>query len=98
MAAPTTQRQLDLPVEGMTCGSCAARVQRTLAKQPGVTDVEVNFATGLARLNIDEGTDLAGLRSAVERTGYTMELPEPSTETDTTLQIEGMTCGSCSAR
>ncbi|MEP6298643.1 MAG: heavy metal-associated domain-containing protein, partial [Ilumatobacter sp.] len=31
-------RTLDLDVEGMTCGSCAARVQKTLAKQAGVAD------------------------------------------------------------
>jgi len=47
-----TSRQLDLPVHGMTCGSCSARVERTLAKQEGVDAVEVNLATGIARLQV----------------------------------------------
>ncbi len=104
MATDTSTRQLDLPVEGMTCGSCAARVQRTLAKQPGVTDAEVNFATGNARLRLDDAADLAALRDAVERTGYELVLPEPAPTPDTDgpvrheLHVTGMTCGSCSAR
>jgi copper-transporting P-type ATPase V len=40
--APST---IDFTVEGMTCGSCAARVQRVLAKTDGVAGAEVNFAT-----------------------------------------------------
>jgi copper-transporting P-type ATPase V len=93
--------QLDLPVEGMTCGSCSARVQRTLEKQPGVLDAEVNFATGFARLRVDDAVDLVGLQAAVAKAGYELELPEdpaPVTGTDHELQVEGMTCGSCSAR
>lgn len=89
----------DLPVEGMTCGSCAARIQRTLAKQPGVTDAEVNFGTGLARLHLDDTAELDQLREAVERAGYTLHVPEPAPSTSqSVLQIDGMTCGSCSAR
>lgn len=46
MPIHTVHRELDLPVEGMTCGSCSARVQRALQKQPGVLDAQVDFATG----------------------------------------------------
>ncbi|MFA9444509.1 heavy metal translocating P-type ATPase [Egicoccus sp. AB-alg6-2] len=96
--APT--RSLDLPVEGMTCGSCAARVQRTLARQPGVADAEVNFATGSARVQLEPDADLDALRAAVDKTGYTLVLPEPAPATPAVhrLQVTGMTCGSCSAR
>jgi copper-transporting P-type ATPase V len=93
--------QLDLPVSGMTCGSCSARVQRTLSKQPGVLDAEVNFATGVARIRIDEAVDLNALQAAVAKAGYELEVPaepEPPVDTEHTLQVEGMTCGSCSAR
>ncbi|WP_052666024.1 heavy metal translocating P-type ATPase [Nitriliruptor alkaliphilus] len=93
--------QLDLPVEGMTCASCSARVQRTLGKQPGVADAEVNFATGNARLQVTPDVDLVALRSAVERTGYELIVPEtspPGARSEHTLHVEGMTCGSCSAR
>jgi copper-transporting P-type ATPase V len=97
----STGAQLDLPVAGMTCGSCSARVQRTLSKQPGVLDAEVNFATGFARLEVDEAVDLSELQAAVAKAGYELELPaepEPAAEAEHTLQVEGMTCGSCSAR
>ncbi len=89
---------LDVNIEGMTCGSCAARVQKTLAKQPGVSDAEVNFATGRARIEVAETADVAALRSAVERAGYTLTVPEPATSTRFEFDVEGMTCGSCAAR
>jgi cation-transporting ATPase V/Cu+-exporting ATPase len=92
------QQTLDLDVEGMTCGSCAARVQKTLAKQSGVTDAEVNFATGRARVTVDHTVDLGALQSAVERTGYTLIAPEPATSHTGEFEVGGMTCGSCAAR
>ncbi|MFA9429948.1 heavy metal translocating P-type ATPase [Egicoccus sp. AB-alg2] len=103
MSTDTSTNRLDLPVEGMTCGSCAARVQRTLAKQPGVADVEVNFATGNARVRVADDVDLDQLREAVIRAGYTLLVPEPAPASPAapsvhTLQVDGMTCGSCSAR
>jgi len=95
-------RSMDLPVEGMTCGSCAARVQRTLSRQPGVADAQVNYGTGKARLVVDRDVDLPGLQAAVAKTGYDLVVPpEPEDDhgpTEHTLQVEGMTCGSCSAR
>jgi copper-transporting P-type ATPase V len=104
-AADQDVSSYDLPVEGMTCGSCAARVQRTLLKQPGVTGADVNYGTGLARIAVDDETvDLAGLQAAVAKTGYALVVPqagredEPDGSTEHTLQVEGMTCGSCSAR
>jgi copper-transporting P-type ATPase V len=68
--ASNQPRFIDLPVEGMTCGSCAARVQRTLERQPGVATAEVNYATGKAHLAIADEVDLAQLRAAVEKAGY----------------------------
>jgi copper-transporting P-type ATPase V len=62
--------QLDFEVEGMTCGSCAARIQRVLGRQPGVASAEVNFATGKARVASDGAVELGGLQAAVERIGY----------------------------
>jgi len=52
----TTDRQLteaELAVEGMTCGTCAARVEKTLTRQPGVAHAAVNFATGRAVVAYD---------------------------------------------
>ncbi len=61
----------DFKVEGMTCGSCAARVQRALEKVDGVESAEVNFATHQVRVKSNEGTiESPVLEAAVERSGY----------------------------
>jgi copper-transporting P-type ATPase V len=62
--------ELRLDVVGMTCGSCAARVERTLNKQPGVR-ARVNFATGQATVRLaGEAPGLETLRAAVKERGY----------------------------
>ena len=60
----------DFTVEGMTCGSCAARVQRTLEKAEGVENADVNFATGRARVRSANAIDVEGLVRAVDQIGY----------------------------
>lgn len=62
----------DYKVEGMTCGSCAARVQRVLEKVDGVESADVNFATHQVRVKINEGTvvEPPALEAAVKRSGY----------------------------
>ena len=62
--------ELAFDVEGMTCGSCAARVQRVLSKQDGVAEAQVNYATGMATVRVSGGGDPDGLVAAVERIGY----------------------------
>jgi cation-transporting ATPase V len=75
-------RFLELDVEGMTCGSCAARVQKTLGKQAGVDDAAVNFATGKARVTVTDETDEAALAAAVERIGYRLRPPADAAPDD----------------
>lgn len=81
-----------LPVEGMTCASCVARVEKALAAVPGVDEATVNIATEVATVRAGNGVALDTLRSAVERAGYGVK--EQSIE----LAVEGMTCASCVAR
>jgi copper-transporting P-type ATPase V len=69
--------EIDLPVEGMTCGSCAARVQRTLERQDGVASADVNFATGRARVTLDQAVEMSVLRDAVEDAGYHVADEDP---------------------
>lgn len=80
-----------LPVSGMTCASCAGRVERALRKMPGVASASVNLAAEQVRIESSEG-DLAGLIQAVEKAGYAV--PTRTLE----LAIEGMTCASCVGR
>jgi cation-transporting ATPase V/Cu+-exporting ATPase len=62
---------LELDVTGMTCGSCAARVQRALSREPGVTEALVNYATGRATVALEPGAlDTDRLVAAVQKAGY----------------------------
>jgi cation-transporting ATPase V/Cu+-exporting ATPase len=62
---------VELDIDGMTCSSCAARVQRTLARQAGVSDALVNYATGRATVELDPQTvELDQLVAAVQGAGY----------------------------
>jgi Cu+-exporting ATPase len=64
-------KTLTLPVEGMTCASCVARVEKALRKIEGVNNVSVNFATEKVTLSFDERkSDLLKLSSTVEEAGY----------------------------
>jgi copper-transporting P-type ATPase V len=69
-AATSGPGELDFEVEGMTCGSCAVRIERVLGRQPGVASAQVNFATGKARVAPQGAVDVGHLQAAVERIGY----------------------------
>ncbi len=69
--APEEYERLEFDVSGMTCGSCAARVQRTLSREPGVTDALVNYATGRATVELEPGAHAdERLIAAVRKAGY----------------------------
>lgn len=81
----------DLPIAGMTCASCAGRVERALRKVAGTEQVSVNLATEQARVTAPPQS-LPALLEAVTDAGYSV--PTQSLE----LQISGMTCASCVGR
>ncbi len=67
--------EAELPVRGMTCASCVGRVERALAKLPGVLEARVNLASETARLRyFPASTGIAGFRRAIVEAGY--EVPE----------------------
>ena len=69
-------RALDLPVTGMTCASCAARIEKKLNKLDGVI-ASVNYATETAHVVFPDHLDPAELVATVEKTGYGASLPPP---------------------
>jgi copper-transporting P-type ATPase V len=89
-ATSTGQGQLDFAVEGMTCGSCAARIERVLGRQPGVARAEVNFATGKARVARGGAVDIEDLQAAVERIGYRIQPVVSGEERDADKRAEAM--------
>ncbi|MCC9306307.1 heavy metal translocating P-type ATPase [Kitasatospora sp. RB6PN24] len=70
--------RVELSIGGMTCASCAARIEKKLNRLDGV-EATVNFATEKARVDFGPGVTVADLIATVERTGYTAELPPPPT-------------------
>ncbi|MFF7014138.1 MULTISPECIES: heavy metal translocating P-type ATPase [Streptomyces] len=62
--------EAELMIGGMTCASCAARVEKKLNRMDGVT-ATVNYATEKARVTFAEGLELSDLVATVEKTGYT---------------------------
>lgn len=73
---PTDQR-VDLAIEGMTCASCASRIERRLNKLDGVT-ATVNYATEKAQVTFADDIEPAQLIAEVEAAGYSARLPEAS--------------------
>ncbi|MEQ6901614.1 heavy metal translocating P-type ATPase [Nocardioides sp. YIM 152588] len=75
------EHDVDLELTGMTCASCANRIERKLNKLDGVT-ATVNYATERARVSHDPAIDVARLIETVEAAGYgaTLHLPEPPPE------------------
>lgn len=67
---------IELEVGGMTCASCANRIERKLNKLEGV-EASVNYATEKAKVTVPEGYDPSLLIGEVEKTGYTAALPAP---------------------
>jgi Cu+-exporting ATPase len=61
---------VNLSIEGMTCASCSARVERALRKVPGVRDAAVNLALEKASVDLDDAVTPAVLIAAVEKAGY----------------------------
>jgi len=84
---------ITLPVDGMTCASCSARIERQLSKLDGVEAAAVNLAAETADVSFDANrVSAADVKRAIEKTGFTV--PERTIE----LSVEGMTCASCVAR
>jgi Cu+-exporting ATPase len=82
--------QFDLPISGMTCASCAGRIERALAQLTGVHSASVNLLAEHAQVQGEVA--LSALIDAVAAAGYSV--PQQSLE----LRINGMTCASCAGR
>ncbi|QNP72605.1 cadmium-translocating P-type ATPase [Streptomyces roseirectus] len=82
-AAPQTA-EVELIIGGMTCASCAARIEKKLNRMDGVA-ATVNYATEKARVSYPQGVAVSDLIETVVKTGYTAEEParvEPASDDD----------------
>ncbi len=86
------ERELTLPVTGMTCANCVATVERTLRSTDGVADASVNYASERALVRFDPGEVREDeLVARIREAGY--DVPTQTVE----LPITGMTCANCAA-
>jgi len=85
-------QHLDLPLSGMTCAACAARIEKVLNRMPGVA-ASVNFASEHARIEMSSSeTTPQQIVATVEKAGFGVPLQTLE------LGIEGMTCAACATR
>ncbi|QFS41065.1 heavy metal translocating P-type ATPase [Burkholderia cepacia] len=105
-SSPAAPASIELDIDGMTCASCVSRVEKALAKVPGVTRASVNLATERATVDAASDVTAARLAEAVKQAGYGATPvagaaipPAASTApADLELDIDGMTCASCVGR
>ena len=89
----SVEQRVSLPVHGMTCASCASRIERVLGKLPGIAAAAVNLASERADVAYDGAAVTPGdIAGAIARAGFTV--PPENLE----LLVEGMTCATCSGR
>src|SRR2546427_6532530 len=82
---------LTIPIEGMSCASCVAKIEHGLSAVPGVSRAAVNLATEQATVEYQPGvTDPAAIQETIRSLGYTPVLPAaPSAAPSLTLPLEG---------
>jgi len=87
--AATSRDQCTIPVSGMTCAACSARIQRTLERHAGVSGANVNLMTGAATVTYDPTATTPGdLVSAIRATGYGAELPRPEQSAESLVALQ----------
>ncbi|MBG7698754.1 copper-translocating P-type ATPase [Streptomyces sp. MC1] len=79
---PSPPSEVELSIGGMTCASCAARIEKKLNRMDGVT-ATVNFATEKAKVTYGPDVEVADLIATVVKTGYTAEEPPPPAVAET---------------
>ncbi|MEW6428478.1 MAG: heavy metal translocating P-type ATPase [Thermodesulfobacteriota bacterium] len=88
---------IQLPVRGMHCAACSARIEKILAATPGIEKASVNLATETLSLSWrPEEIPLATVAERLTPLGFELVLPEKESRQE--LAITGMTCASCAAR
>lgn len=86
------QQRFELDIEGMSCASCAARIEKALKKIPEVLEANVNLSTEKAYVTAVSSLQQQALVKAIQKAGFDVKADQLE------LNIEGMTCASCVAR
>lgn len=90
--------KIRLPVRGMHCASCSARIEKVIGDLEGVESCQVNLATEMVHLVFDSAAiSLAEIAGHIGDLGFELVLQSPENK-EVTLDIQGMSCASCSSR
>lgn len=93
MSEKTGQKLITIPITGMTCATCATRVEKALSKAGGVGEANVNFASEKATVAYNESSmSPEALIKTIEDAGYGAAVEQVS------FGVTGMTCASCVGR
>jgi Cu+-exporting ATPase len=86
-----SERDLHIPVQGMTCANCALTIERVLTKKnPGVVQAEVNYANENAHIRFDDTrTDINQIIDQIDQAGYSVAVESVE------FPVTGMTCANC---
>ncbi len=83
-------KKIDLPITGMSCASCVAKIEKGLSRMSGILDAKVNFATEKASITFDPSrVRMADFVATIKDLGYEAGVEK------VTLPIQGMSCASC---
>lgn len=92
-------KKIDVGITGMTCASCATRIEKSLRETEGVKNAAVNLASERALVDYDENkVSEEVLKSRIKETGYGVIDEGSKEEVSAEFDITGMTCASCATR
>lgn len=93
------KKKEEIKIAGMSCSACALKIEKNLAKLPGVKEVSVNYATENATVEYEDAEiDRDKLEETVNNLGYRIIKEDSPAENKVTLNISGMTCAACAAK
>jgi Cu+-exporting ATPase len=88
-----SNRKVIIPVTGMTCAACAARIEKGLRRAPGIEKADINFASEKVSIEyLPDKLSLAGIRDIISGLGYGVAANK------SVFPVSGMTCATCAAR
>lgn len=90
-------KRVKIAIEGMTCASCVASVEKSLNRLEGIQAVSVNLATNRAIIDYADSINEKAFVEAIERVGFDASIIVDQETVHKTFRVEGMTCASCAS-
>jgi len=96
MTQPNNIEKVSIKIQGMSCSSCSAIIEKKLKATKGVINASINFAAEKAQVEFDkESITLEQITKIVDDLGYKAILDEEKNTEKVTLKVKGMSCTAC---